>query len=61
MAGGEMADIWRSSTFSVFKENFAEIVGNKTIIFVALAMITAWQVPARIGGKKRASNQVING
>lgn len=44
----DLAHIFDSETITFFQENFKEFFGGTDIIFVALAVITAWRMPARM-------------
>ncbi|MNN23827.1 hypothetical protein D3C81_1372350 [compost metagenome] len=46
-----------SGTFSLFSENITLMFGAMDIIFILLAVATAWQLPIKLAANK-ASNQV---
>lgn len=49
--------IFRGDTISLFVDNISLSFGGMDIVFVLLAVATAWQLPAQLGQKSKAKNQ----
>jgi len=43
--------MFESEIITLFKENFTEFFGGMDIVFVVLAVLTAWQLPARLSSR----------
>ncbi|RCX20650.1 hypothetical protein DFP94_103382 [Fontibacillus phaseoli] len=46
--------IFNSDIFTVFKDNFIDMFSGMDIVFVVLAVATAWQLPAKMKAKRPA-------
>ncbi|MNE36302.1 hypothetical protein D3C80_1301080 [compost metagenome] len=44
--------MFESVTFSAFTENFTLMFGAMDIVFVLLAVVTAWQLPVKLAANK---------
>ncbi len=42
-----------SAIFTLFRENFVDMFSGMDIVFVVLAVATAWQLPVKLKGKQR--------
>ncbi|WP_410771611.1 hypothetical protein [Fontibacillus sp. BL9] len=47
--------IFNSAIFTVFKDNFIDMFSGMDIVFVVLAVATAWQLPAKMKAKQPAA------
>ncbi|GGG07632.1 hypothetical protein GCM10010912_60360 [Paenibacillus albidus] len=48
MNGDEITGMFSADLFSLFMDNIGEFFGAMDIVFVILAVITAWQMPGRM-------------
>ena len=48
-----ISGIFNADVFSVFLENFIDFFGGVDIIFVLLAVVTAWQIPTKFSTKEQ--------
>jgi hypothetical protein len=47
----DLAHIFDNQAFTFFQQNFTEFFGGMDIVFVLLAVITAWRMPSRMSDK----------
>ncbi|MGF7048178.1 hypothetical protein J2T13_002685 [Paenibacillus sp. DS2015] len=51
--------MFSSYTVQFFQENFTELFAAMDILFVVLAVVTAWQLPSKMSIRKASSEQPI--
>ncbi|MGZ9585918.1 hypothetical protein [Paenibacillus marinisediminis] len=56
----DISGIFNSEVLTIFQENITEFFGGKDIIFVVLAVVTAWQLPGSLAKKATATEPTIN-
>jgi hypothetical protein len=55
-----LTGIFDSEVVTLFQENFSEFFGGKDIIFIVLAVVTAWQLPGRLARKAAPTEPTIS-
>ncbi|MDQ0091997.1 steroid 5-alpha reductase family enzyme [Paenibacillus anaericanus] len=52
--------MFSSEVFSFFKETFVELFEIMDLVFVAFAVVTAWQLPNKLANKAEAPQQPLS-
>lgn len=51
--------VFNSDSFAFFKENFTEFFKGMDIVFVVLAVATAWQLPRKLANQAPSQDQTV--
>lgn len=51
----DISGIFNSEVLTVFQENISELFDPKDLIFILLAVVTAWQLPGKLASKAAAT------
>lgn len=54
---GGVIGMFDNEVITLFSEHFAEFFGGMDIVFVLLAVLTAWQLPARMSNRPAPTGQ----
>ncbi|EFM10608.1 hypothetical protein PaecuDRAFT_2520 [Paenibacillus curdlanolyticus YK9] len=52
---GSINGMFKSEIMTLFRENFSELFQGMDIVFVVLAIVTAWQIPGRVNARREQS------
>ncbi|MWC27738.1 hypothetical protein [Paenibacillus sp. MMS18-CY102] len=53
-----MSGMFNSELITLFRENFSEFFQGMDIVFVVLAIVTAWQIPGRLNARREQEQSV---
>jgi hypothetical protein len=57
---GSISGIFEGEVVTLFQDNIAQFFGGMDIIFVILAVVTAWQLPSKLANRAALTEPTVN-